>query len=102
MQASVKVRLVCSCLGLALQRLGVTVAGVYGQLYGHCSEPLVHMASVDRAAWVRETVHIYGGTRDGARAVWTPTAEKSIASHGHYKILNKQQFYLGCAVMSCL
>jgi hypothetical protein len=38
------------------------------------SEPLEHMAQVDRAAWVRarESVHIYGDTRDGARArvVW--------------------------------
>jgi hypothetical protein len=26
------------------------------------------MAPVDRAAWARETVHTYGGTRDGVRA----------------------------------
>jgi hypothetical protein len=65
-------------LVLVLKRLGVTVAGVYRQpLYRHCSEPLEHMAPVDRAAWAkaRETVHIYGDTRDGARAwaqvVWT-------------------------------
>jgi hypothetical protein len=54
-----------------LQRLGVTVAGVYR----HYSEPLEHMAPVDRTAWAkdRETVHIYGDTRDEARAqvVWT-------------------------------
>jgi hypothetical protein len=25
------------------------------------------MAPADRDAWARETVHIYGGTRDGAR-----------------------------------
>jgi hypothetical protein len=31
------------------------------------------MAPVDHAAWARarETVHIYGGTWDGARVVWT-------------------------------
>jgi hypothetical protein len=42
----------------------VTVAGVYRQLYRHCSESLEHMAPVDRAvlARARETVHIYGGT----------------------------------------
>jgi hypothetical protein len=47
------------CLVLVLQRLGVAVAGVYRQLYRRCSEPLEHMAPVDRAAWarVRETVH---------------------------------------------
>jgi hypothetical protein len=54
---------------------GVTVVGVYRQLYQHCSEPLEHMAPVDRALWdrARETVQIYGGERDGARArvVWT-------------------------------
>jgi hypothetical protein len=27
----------------------VTVAGVYRELYRHCSEPLGHMAPVDRA-----------------------------------------------------
>jgi hypothetical protein len=39
----------------------VIVAGVYRQLYRHCSEPLEHMAPVDPAAWARarETVHIY-------------------------------------------
>jgi hypothetical protein len=62
-------------LVLVLQILGVTVAGVYRHLYRHCSEPLEPMATVDRAAWasVRETVHIYGGTPDGARTlgVWT-------------------------------
>jgi hypothetical protein len=45
----------------------VTVAGVYRQLYRHCSEPLEHTAPVDRAARARETVDIHGGTRDGAR-----------------------------------
>jgi hypothetical protein len=53
---------------LMLQMLGVTVASVYRQCYRHCSEPLEHMAPVHRALWAqaRETVHIYGGTRDGA------------------------------------
>jgi hypothetical protein len=48
----------------------VTVAGVYRQLYRHCSEPLESMAPVDRAVWdrARETVHIHGAR---ARAVWT-------------------------------
>jgi hypothetical protein len=60
---------------LVLQRLGVTVAGVYRQLlYRHCSEPLEYMAPVDRGTWARarETVHIYGNTRDRARGrvVW--------------------------------
>lgn len=62
-------------LTLVPQRLRVTAAGVNRQLYRHCSEPLEPMAQVDRAALVRarETVHIYGGTRNGARvrAVWT-------------------------------
>jgi hypothetical protein len=64
-------------LMLVLQRFAVTIAGVYRQLYRHCSEHLEPMAPVDRAAWarVRKTVHINGGTRDGARtrarAVWT-------------------------------
>jgi hypothetical protein len=52
---------------LLVHKLGVTVARVYRQLYRHCSEPLEHMAPVDRSARARETVHIYGGTRDGAR-----------------------------------
>jgi hypothetical protein len=58
-------------------RLGVTVAGVYRQLYRHCSEPIEHMAPADRAAWARETVHIYGDTRDGARTrvVWDAPLE---------------------------
>jgi hypothetical protein len=45
---------------LVLQGLGLNVAGVYRQLYRHCSEPLEHMAPVDRAAWTRarEAVHI--------------------------------------------
>jgi hypothetical protein len=49
-------------LVLVLQRLGVTVVGVYRQLYRHCSEPLEHMAPVDRAAWdrAREIIHICG------------------------------------------
>jgi hypothetical protein len=59
-----------SALYSVLQRLGVTVAGVYRQFHKHWSEPLELMA---RVAWARarETVHIYGGTRDGARLVWT-------------------------------
>jgi hypothetical protein len=63
-------RLLVLGLGVVLQRLGVTVAGVYRQLCRHCSEPLEHMAPIDCAALARarETVHIYGGTRDGARA----------------------------------
>jgi hypothetical protein len=49
-----------------LQRLGVTVAGVYGQLYRHCSEQLENMAPADSAARARarETVHICEGTRE--------------------------------------
>jgi hypothetical protein len=35
---------------LVSQRLGVTVAGVYGQLYRHCSEHFEPMAPADRAA----------------------------------------------------
>jgi hypothetical protein len=34
----------------------------------HSSEPLEHLAPVDSVAWARGTVHIYGGTRDRARA----------------------------------
>jgi hypothetical protein len=60
---------------LGLQSVGVTVVCVYRQLYRHCSEPLEHMAPVERTAWARarETVHIYGGTRDEVRTlvVWT-------------------------------
>jgi hypothetical protein len=70
-------------LVLVLQRRGVNVAGVYRQLYGHCSEPLETMALVDRAAWARarETVHIHGGARDGARArvVWTKLTENHVS-----------------------
>jgi hypothetical protein len=57
-------------LWFVAQRLGVNVTGVYRQLYRHCSEPLELMAPVDRSVWARahETVHIYGGTRDGVRA----------------------------------
>jgi hypothetical protein len=64
-------RLLVFVLELVLQRLRVTVAGVYRQLYRHCSEPLEPMAPVDRVAWPRacETVHIYGDTRDGARTL---------------------------------
>jgi hypothetical protein len=55
-------------LGLVpmLKIISVTVAGVYRQLYRHCSEPLEPMAPVDSAAWAldRETVHIYGGTQE--------------------------------------
>jgi hypothetical protein len=67
---------------LVLQRLGVTVASVYRRLYRHCSEPPEHMAPVDRAARARETVHIYGGTRDGRRAFWT-----------HSKLSNKNGLF---------
>jgi hypothetical protein len=50
-------------LVFAMQRLWVTVVGVYRQLlYRHCSEPLKPMAPVDRSDRARETVHIYGGT----------------------------------------
>jgi hypothetical protein len=74
-------------LVFALQRLGVTVAGVYRQLlYRHCSEPLEHMTPVDRADRARETVHIYGGTRNGVRAlvVWTHLVEVGIANCSVY------------------
>jgi hypothetical protein len=66
-------------LVLVVQRLGVTVAGVYRQLYWHCSEPLEHKAQVNRAAWARarETVHIYGDTRDGTRAQAVRTSPKN-------------------------
>jgi hypothetical protein len=56
---------------VGLQRLGVTVPGVYRQpLYRQCSEPPEHTALVDRAACdcAREAVHIYLGTQDGAQA----------------------------------
>jgi hypothetical protein len=53
--------------------LGVTVAGVYRRLlYRRCSEPLEHMAAVDRAVWARQTVHIYGAR---AWVVWTHLKE---------------------------
>jgi hypothetical protein len=64
-------------LGLVLQRLRVTVAGVYRQLHRHCTEPLESMASVDCLVRfrARKTVHIYGRIRDDAevqaRLVWT-------------------------------
>jgi hypothetical protein len=62
-------------LVLELQRLGVTVVGVYRQIYRHCTEHRERMAPADRAACVRagETVHIYSGTRHGGRArvEWT-------------------------------
>jgi hypothetical protein len=69
-------------------------AGVYRQLYRHCSESHEPMAPVDRAAWAqaRETVHIYGDTRDGARAVWThlygmngKCVRRSFTSHSQIK-----------------
>jgi len=46
-------------LTLGLQRHGVTVVGVYTQLYRHCSEPLELVAAVRHAsrARARETVH---------------------------------------------
>jgi hypothetical protein len=52
---------------------GVTVVAVRRHFCRHCSEPLDPMASVDCDAWARarETVHIYGGTRDRAQIVWT-------------------------------
>jgi hypothetical protein len=40
-------------LWLVLQRLVVTVTGVYRQLYRHCSEPLEPMAPVVRDTWAR-------------------------------------------------
>jgi hypothetical protein len=58
-------------LVLVLQRLRVTIASVYRQLYRHCSETLEPMAPVDLTGWARarETVHIYGDTRDGPQTV---------------------------------
>jgi hypothetical protein len=52
---------------------------MYRQLYRRCSESLQPIVMIGRAvrAHVLETVHIYGGTRDGiraqarARVVWT-------------------------------
>jgi hypothetical protein len=57
------------CLG-SCRRDSAAVAGVYRQLYQHCGGPLVPMASVDRPARgrARDTVHIYGDTRNWARA----------------------------------
>jgi hypothetical protein len=58
---SIPVLLASTLLVLVLQRLEVTVAGVYRQLlYRHCSEPLEPRAAVDRATRARKTVHIYG------------------------------------------
>jgi hypothetical protein len=60
------------CVSL-FSHLHTTTAETRGDCCRHCSEHLEHMAPVDRPARARKTVHIFSGTRDGARtrAVWT-------------------------------
>jgi hypothetical protein len=84
---------------------GWLLPSVYRQLQSEHwlrSEPLDHIAPVDRAAWALacETVHIYGETRGGARVVWTQLTPQVARKPGNHSGSCNVHHILTCVIVS--